>query len=96
MLLESSDRLVFSFYSTTSVACTQLTSHIRILRDIQMAAATAEQKESWPAPNYVHPVNLYGLIIGVTGPSIVLAVICKYPNFQITNPRPYSRSQSAN
>jgi hypothetical protein len=42
-----------------------------------MAAATAEQKESWPPPNYVDPVNLHGLIIGFTVPSIVLAVICK-------------------
>jgi hypothetical protein len=43
-----------------------------------MAAPTSEQKATWPQPNYENPENLHGLIIGLTVPTLVLAVVCEY------------------
>ncbi|KAH7080465.1 hypothetical protein BKA63DRAFT_244406 [Paraphoma chrysanthemicola] len=40
-----------------------------------MAAATDEQRKSWPPPNYENPENLHGLIIGLVVPSLTLAVV---------------------
>jgi hypothetical protein len=45
-----------------------------------MAAATDEQRKSWPEPNYENPDNLHVLIVGLTVPVLVLAVACEYPN----------------
>jgi hypothetical protein len=45
-----------------------------------MAAPTKEQKASWPQPNYDDPENLHALIIGITVPALVLAVVCEYIN----------------
>lgn len=51
-----------------------------------MAAPTAEQKQSWPAPNYENPDNLHGLVIGFTVPVLTLAIICESPILQIIDP----------
>jgi hypothetical protein len=49
-----------------------------ILHAVRMSIATEEQRKSWPKPNYEDPDSLHGLIVGVTVPALVLAVICEY------------------
>lgn len=49
-----------------------------------MAAHTDEQRQSWPPPNYDNPDNLDALVIGMTVPSLILAVTCEYPIWQMS------------
>jgi hypothetical protein len=67
----------FSFYW-------KYTSPLSIFLDgIRMPIATAEDKKSWPQPNYENPDNLRGLIVGVIVPALALAVVCKCTKCQI-------------
>lgn len=42
-----------------------------------MAAATPAEKQNWPAANYEYPENRHGLVIGLTAPTLCLAVLCE-------------------
>ena len=50
-----------------------------------MATATADEKASWPPPNFVNPENRHGLVIGLTTPTLALALICEYLRPQNTH-----------